>query len=88
MSFTRKLIYIINPISGTSSKAKIKEIIISKTEAAKIWYQFFPSVADGNYSFLFDFIKDEKINTQNNEIIEFELNKEEEEKSEKERGFL
>lgn len=61
MSFTRKLIYIINPISGTSSKAKIKEIIISKTEAAKIWYQFFPSVADGNYSFLFDFIKDEKI---------------------------
>ena len=30
-----------------------------------------------------DGIKDEKINTQNNEIIEFELNKEEEEKSEK-----
>ena len=27
-----------------------------------------------------DGIKDEKINTQNNEIIEFELNKEEEEK--------
>ncbi|HZF64546.1 MAG TPA: YegS/Rv2252/BmrU family lipid kinase [Chitinophagaceae bacterium] len=48
----RKLLYIINPISGTHNKEPVRSIISSKTEAANIPFEMYPSVADGDYSFL------------------------------------
>ncbi len=57
----RKIIYIINPIAGTRSKKNLQEIIEAKTKAKKIPYQIFPSVVNGDYSFLSPLIKEEKI---------------------------
>ncbi|GAB3007194.1 diacylglycerol kinase family lipid kinase [Niabella terrae] len=56
----RKLLYIVNPVSGTSSKERIRQLISRETEKAGFPFQFFPSVADGNYQFLFDTIINEK----------------------------
>ena len=61
MNLERKLIFIVNPISGTNSKKKVEETIKIETQKQQLWFKIFPSVANGNYSFLFDFIKDEKI---------------------------
>ena len=57
----RKFLYIINPISGTRSKKSLEEII--RTETKKIGFPFFiyPSVAGGDYSFLYPIIKEKKI---------------------------
>ncbi|HYO21811.1 MAG TPA: YegS/Rv2252/BmrU family lipid kinase [Flavisolibacter sp.] len=57
----RKLLYIVNPISGTRNKKNLKEIIEGETK--KIGFPFFiyPSVADGDYSFLYPIIKEKKI---------------------------
>jgi diacylglycerol kinase family enzyme len=57
----RKILYIVNPISGTGSKGSLDEII--KSETKKIGFPFFiyPSVADGNYSFLHPTIKEKGI---------------------------
>jgi diacylglycerol kinase (ATP) len=57
----RNIIYIVNPISGTSSKDAIQNIIAAETLRAGIKFQFIPSVANGDYSFLFDVIKKERI---------------------------
>ncbi|HET7898226.1 MAG TPA: YegS/Rv2252/BmrU family lipid kinase [Flavisolibacter sp.] len=56
----RKILYIVNPISGTRSKASIKEIIEAETKRAGFRYAVYPSVAGGDYSFLFPIIKEEK----------------------------
>jgi len=58
---SRKIIYIINPIAGTRSKSNLREIVEKKTKEKKIPYQVFPSVANGDYSFLHPVIKQEKI---------------------------
>ena len=58
---SRKIIYIINPISGTRSKGGLRHLIEEKTKARKIPFSVFPSVADGNYSFLASVIREEKI---------------------------
>jgi len=58
---SRKIIYIINPISGTRSKSNLQQIVEAKTKEKGISYSIFPSVADGNYSFLHSIIKEEKI---------------------------
>jgi YegS/Rv2252/BmrU family lipid kinase len=55
----RKIIYIINPISGTRTKKELQELIEKVTAAKKIPYQVFPSVASGDYSFLVSLIKEE-----------------------------
>jgi diacylglycerol kinase (ATP) len=57
----RRLLYIINPISGTRNKVSLEEII--RTETKKIGFPFYiyPSVAGGDYSFLYSTIKEEKI---------------------------
>ncbi len=57
----RKIIYIVNPISGTSSKDAVQNIIATETLKSGIKFQFFPSVANGDYTFLKDIILQEKI---------------------------
>ncbi len=57
----RKIIYIVNPISGTSSKDAVQNTIAAETLREGIKFQFIPSVADGDYSFLYDTIINEKI---------------------------
>ncbi len=58
---SRKIIYIINPISGTKSKNDLRQFVEERTKKESIPYFVFPSVADGNYSFLHSIIKEEKI---------------------------
>jgi len=57
----RKIIYIINPISGTRSKNKLQQLVEKKTKQQGIPFQIFPSVASGDYSFLEPIINNEKI---------------------------
>jgi YegS/Rv2252/BmrU family lipid kinase len=58
---TRHILYIINPISGTKSKSSLQQLIEKKTKAAGFEYTVQASVADNNYSFLYDTISDKKI---------------------------
>jgi diacylglycerol kinase (ATP) len=57
---TRKILYIINPISGTRSKTSLQAVIEEKTKQKNIPFKIYPSVASGDYSFLQDIIKNEK----------------------------
>lgn len=57
---TRKILYIINPISGTKAKSNLREIVEEKTKQQQISYEIYPSVASGDYSFLSAVIKDGK----------------------------
>jgi diacylglycerol kinase (ATP) len=57
----RKIIYIINPIAGTRAKNSLEQLIIDKTNEAGIAFEIFPSVANGDYSFLHSVIKEKKI---------------------------
>jgi diacylglycerol kinase (ATP) len=56
----RKIIYIINPISGTGSKKDLQSLIEKKTAEENIPFRIFPSVASGDYTFLLPIIKEEK----------------------------
>ena len=58
---SRKIIYIINPVAGTKSKNDLQQFIETKTKEAGIGYFVFPSVEDGNYSFLNAIITEKKI---------------------------
>lgn len=57
----RKIIYIINPVSGTKSKKYLQQFIEKKTAEQKISFQVFPSVASADYSFLRPLIKEQGI---------------------------
>ena len=57
----RRIIYIINPISGTKSQGDLQKFVEEQTKEKGIAFSVFPSVADGNYSFLHPIIKEEKI---------------------------
>ena len=57
----KRIIYIINPISGTRAKKDLQQYIEKSTAAKKIPFKIFPSVASGNYSFLHSVIKEDKI---------------------------
>ncbi|MEJ0082915.1 MAG: diacylglycerol kinase family protein [Puia sp.] len=57
----RKIIYLLNPISGTKKKEKIKDLIIRKTRAKGIEFKILPSRADGHYEDLHAMIKKELI---------------------------
>ncbi|MFY8024976.1 MAG: diacylglycerol/lipid kinase family protein [Sediminibacterium sp.] len=57
---TRKIIYLINPISGTSKKDKIRELVEKVTAAKGIEYRVFDTNPTGNYEFLRDHIVKEK----------------------------
>jgi YegS/Rv2252/BmrU family lipid kinase len=55
----RKLLYIVNPISGTKNKSSLQEVIKTKTTAAGFPFAIYPSVASGDYSFLIPIIKEQ-----------------------------
>jgi diacylglycerol kinase (ATP) len=57
----RRIIYIINPISGTRTKKDLQAFIEKETTAKGIPFHIYPSVASGDYSFLLPAIKDDKI---------------------------
>lgn len=55
----RKILYLVNPISGTGSKSKLKETIAALTKKAGIDFSIADTRKDGDYFFL-----REKINTE------------------------
>jgi YegS/Rv2252/BmrU family lipid kinase len=55
----RKLLYIVNPISGTRNKTSLKEVIEEKTRAAGIDFAIYPSLESGDYSYLYPIIKEQ-----------------------------
>lgn len=57
----RKIIYLINPISGTRGKSSLKDLVISKTKERKIPFEILPTMIDGDYRFLKSKIKDDNI---------------------------
>jgi diacylglycerol kinase (ATP) len=57
----RHFLYIVNPISGTKNKSSVKEIIKAKTTTAGFAFDLYPSVENGDYSFLDHVIKEKKI---------------------------
>ena len=57
----RKIIYLINPISGTKKKAQVRDLIIRKTRAEGIDFDILPSEADGNYTHLQHLIRKNQI---------------------------
>ena len=58
---SRKIIYLINPISGTRKKDRVKDLIIRKTRSAGIDFEILPSKADGSYDNLHKIIKKDSI---------------------------
>ena len=57
----RKVIFIINPISGTQTKSGIRLLVENTLAAANIPCLVFPSVASGDYMFLKDIIQEQNI---------------------------
>ncbi|NML19807.1 YegS/Rv2252/BmrU family lipid kinase [Pseudoflavitalea sp. G-6-1-2] len=57
----RKIIYLINPISGTRGKTSLKELVVAKTKERKIAFEVLPTMIDGDYRFLKSKIREEKI---------------------------
>ena len=55
----RKIIYLINPISGTRGKRSIRKLIQRRTPEAGIDFTILPTDAAGNYSFLIPLIENE-----------------------------
>jgi diacylglycerol kinase (ATP) len=57
----RKIIYLVNPISGTRGKSSLKELISRVTAERDIPFDILPTVANGDYSFLKPTIHDKHI---------------------------
>lgn len=57
----RKIIYLINPISGTKGKNALTNLIEKSTNERKIEFEILPTVASGDYRFLEQKILEEKI---------------------------
>jgi diacylglycerol kinase (ATP) len=49
---SRKIIYLINPISGTRGKTSLKELIARRTKEQHIDFDILPTNAEGKYDFL------------------------------------
>lgn len=58
---TRKAIFIYNPVSGTRTKENLRLLVEKNLQQAEIPFEIFPSVASGDYQFLFDVIAEKKI---------------------------
>jgi diacylglycerol kinase (ATP) len=57
----RKIVYLVNPISGTKEKKRVKDLIIHRTGAEGIDFEIMPSKADGDYSHLKNLIRETNI---------------------------
>jgi diacylglycerol kinase (ATP) len=57
----RKIIYLINPVSGTKEKSALKQIIAKKTKERNVFFEILPTSKTGNYEHLRDKIIHEKI---------------------------
>ena len=57
----RKIIYLINPISGTRRKRSLKEMIRRKTQEQGIDFDILPTNAEGDYSHLPELIRNEGV---------------------------
>jgi diacylglycerol kinase (ATP) len=57
----RKIIYIINPVSGTGRHKNLRQLVEAKMKGNNIPFFVYFSVADGDYSFLHPVIKNENI---------------------------
>jgi YegS/Rv2252/BmrU family lipid kinase len=61
MIHSRKIIYLINPISGTRGKSSVQELITRRTKEQGIAFSILPTDAEGNYDFLLSSIKKDAI---------------------------
>lgn len=57
----RKIIYLINPISGTRGKSSLKELIARETQKRQIPFEILPTTADANYDFVQQKIEKEQV---------------------------
>ncbi|HMH22552.1 MAG TPA: YegS/Rv2252/BmrU family lipid kinase [Puia sp.] len=57
----RKIIYLINPISGTRGKSSLQEMIIRRTREQNIEFDILPTNAEGDYDFLLPFIEKQQV---------------------------
>jgi len=57
----RRFIYLVNPISGTSGKTELKNLIEKKTAEKKIPFDIIPTRKNGNYDFLVHKVAEENI---------------------------
>lgn len=57
----RKIIYLINPISGTKGKSSLQELIVRKTKERNLDFEIIHTNAEGDYDFLKQKIKKERI---------------------------
>lgn len=58
---TRKILFFINPISGTRSKLQLEKKIIKKCTEKKVGFEILFTSKEGNYFFLRDKIHNDKI---------------------------
>src|ERR1700753_2186440 len=58
---SRKIIYLVNPISGTRGKRSLQEMIRQKTQEQEIAFDILPKKADGDYSYLPAFIQENEV---------------------------
>jgi YegS/Rv2252/BmrU family lipid kinase len=57
----RKIIYLINPISGTKGKSSLKELIAHETSNRQVPFEILPTTANGNYDFVKQKIETEQV---------------------------
>jgi diacylglycerol kinase (ATP) len=57
----RKIIYLINPISGTRGKRSLREMIRRRTEEQGISFSIHPTNAEGDYTHLPGLIREERV---------------------------
>ncbi|MET0242459.1 MAG: YegS/Rv2252/BmrU family lipid kinase [Flavitalea sp.] len=61
LSGVRKLVYLINPISGTAKKKSLREMIEARTTAENLPFEILPTDKDGDYAWLAKKMTKEKI---------------------------
>ena len=57
----RKLLFLINPISGTRNKNRLTQAITKETTHRNIPFEIIPTAIEGKYDFLIEKISQEKI---------------------------
>ena len=61
IAMSRKIIYLINPISGTRGKSSLQQLITQRTQRENIEFSIYPTNPEGNYEFLRTVIQQEKV---------------------------